>query len=288
MIAGYHGYNVDILTLRQRFAPSVRGATLKWLIAAADQIGLIGRPLKLPLDEIPNLHMPAILHWNLNHFVVIERVRGNKALIHNTDGRSRWYDFDEISDHFTGIALELRPADDFEPAEMRQRLRLSQLWHRMTGFKRALLQTIVLSIVMQAFVLASPFYMQVAIDRAIPALDSNLLAVLALGFGLFTLINVAASLMRSFVLLSAGTSLSLGVAANIARKLFRLPVAWFERREVGDILSRFQSIAPIKQALTEGTVAALLDGTLALLTMVVSSSYSPLLALIAIAAFALY
>ena len=288
MVAGYHGLDIDLGTLRRRFQPSLRGASLKSLIAIADQIGLAPRAVKLPLDKLADLHLPAVLHWDMNHFVVLERVKGGRALIHNPDGSSKWYAFDELSGHFTGVALELRPADDFERGNQRQRLKLSQLWRRMTGLKRALAQTLVLSLVMQAFVLASPYYMQVAIDSALPALDRDLLVVLALGFGLFTLINAGASLLRSFVLLSAGTSLSFGVASNIARRLFRLPVSWFEKRHVGDILSRFQSIRPIQEALTQGAVAALLDGVLAVLILAVMFFYSASLTLIALAAFALY
>lgn len=126
----------------------------------------------------------------------------------------------------------------------------------MTGFKRSLVQTLVLSLVMQAFVLLSPYYIQVAVDQALPALDVDLLADLALGFGFFTLVNVAASLLRSLVLLSAGTPLSFGITANLARRLFRLPVAWLEKRHVGDVLSRFQSVAPLQQALTQGAIAS--------------------------------
>ena len=133
--------------------------------------------------------------------------------------------------------------------------------------------------------LASPYYMQVAVDQALPALDRDLLTVLALGFGLFTLVNVGATLLRSFVLLSAGTSLSFGIASNIARKLFRLPVSWFEKRHVGDVLSRFQSIQPIQDALTKGAIAASVDGVLAVLTLVIMFFYSVKLALVAIVAF---
>jgi ATP-binding cassette subfamily B protein RaxB len=288
MVAGYHGLDIGLATLRRRFAPSLRGASLKALISMADRLGLSPRPVKLPLDQLANLHMPAVLHWDLNHYVVLEQIKGGRALIHNPDGRSRWYGFDELSKHFTGVALELRPAEDFEPVRQRERLKLSQLWRRITGLKRALVQTLALSLVLQAFVLASPYYMQVAIDQALPALDRDLLTVLAVGFGLFTLINGGASLLRAFVLLNAGTSLGFGIASNVARRLFRLPVAWFEKRHVGDVLSRFQSITPIRQALTEGAVAALLDGTLALFTLGVMFFYSPTLAMIALTAFGLY
>lgn len=288
MVAGAFGLEIDLGTLRRRFQPSMRGASLKSLVGMADQLGLSSRAVKLPLEELKNLQTPAILHWDLNHFVVLEVVRRGKALIHNPDGRSNWLSLAQVSDHFTGVALEVRPADNFETGEHRERLKLSQLWRRMTGLKRALVQVLVLSLVMQAFVLLSPYYMQVAIDSALPALDKSLLAVLALGFGLFTIVNGGASLLRSFVLLSAGSSLGYGVGSNIARRLFRLPVSWFEKRHVGDILSRFQSVTPIQQALTQGAVAALIDGALAIFIIALMMFYSIKLTLIALTAFVLY
>jgi ATP-binding cassette, subfamily B, bacterial CvaB/MchF/RaxB len=288
MVANYHGLDVDLGTMRRRFAPSMRGAALRSLIGLADKIGLTPRAVKLPLDQLANLHVPAVLHWDMNHYVVVECIKGAKVLIHNPDGRSTWMRLDELSNHFTGVALELRPSDNFETGKYRERLKLSQLWRRMTGMKRALVQVLVLSLVLQAFVLASPYYMQIAIDNALPALDNDLLSVLALGFGLFTLINAGASLLRSFVLLVAGTSLGFGLASNIARRLFRLPIDWFEKRHTGDILSRFQSITPIQNMLTQGAVASVVDGIMAILTLALMFWYSAKLAIIAIIAFLLY
>ncbi|MBB3033365.1 peptidase domain-containing ABC transporter [Alteriqipengyuania lutimaris] len=288
MVANYHGLDTDLGTMRRRYSPSMRGAPLRALINLADQIGLTPRAVKLPLEELANLHMPAVLHWDMNHYVVIEAVKGGKALIHNPDGRSTWMPLQEVSDHFTGVALELRPSNDFERGSQRERLRMSQLWQSMTGLKRALAQILLLSLVLQAFALASPYYMQVAIDSALPALDNDLLTVLALGFGLFTLINVIASLLRSFVLLNAGTSVGYALATNIARRLFRLPIEYFEKRHTGDILSRFQSVVPIQNLLTQGAVAALVDGVMAIFTLAVMFYYSTLLAFIAVIAFVLY
>lgn len=288
MIANYHGLDVDLGTMRRRYAPSLRGAALKTLIGLADRIGLTPRAVKLPLEQLNKLHVPAVLHWDMNHYVVLERVKGDKALIHNPDGRSTWMQMTEVSDHFTGVALELRPSNNFQAGKQRERLKLSQLWQRMSGIKRALLQILVLTLVLQAFVLASPYYMQLAIDQALPALDNDLLTLLALGFGLFTLINAAASLLRSFVLLVAGTTVGFSLASNIARRLFRLPIEWFERRHTGDILSRFQSIGPIQELLTQGAAAALVDGIMAILTLILMFWYSAQLAAIALLAFALY
>lgn len=288
MIANFHGLNIDIGTMRRRFSPSLRGTALRSLIGLADKIGLTPRALKLPIEDLGYLQVPCILHWDMNHYVVLERVKDGKALIHNPDGRSHWMTIEELAVHFTGVALELTPSNSFETGTQRERLRISQLWRRMTGMKRALAQIFVLSVVLQLFVLLSPYYMQVAVDRALPALDHNLLAVLALGFGLFTIFDAAASFLRSFVMLVAGTRLGYGLASNITRRLFRLPIDWFEKRHSGDILSRFQSITPIQNMLTQGAVAALLDGALAILTLALMIWYSPLLTSIAVLAFVLY
>ncbi len=288
MIAGFHGLDIDLASLRRAAPVSERGMTLKGLMAVADQLGLSPRAVKAPLAALGELHLPAVLHWDMNHFVVLERAAARGVVIHDPASGSRTLTLEEASKHFTGVALELRPAADFQPADRRVRLRLWDLWTRITGLKRTLTQVLILSAVLQAFVLASPYYMQVAIDSALPALDGDLLLVLALGFGLFTLINAGATALRALVLLQVGAGLGYQIAANVARRLFRLPVAYFERRHVGEVLSRFQSIQPIRDALTQGVAAALVDGVMAALTLVLMFLYSPTLALVVLAAFGIY
>jgi ATP-binding cassette subfamily B protein RaxB len=292
MVANFHGLDIDLSVLRRHYAPSLRGAPIKSIMSVADDLGLTPRAVRSPLDEVPNLNMPAILHWNMNHYVVLERCKpgrkGFRALIHDPAGRSRWIDRDELSDQFTGVALELRPSENFERAEVRERLRLSQLWRRMTGWKRALAQTVILTLVLQLFVLASPYYMQLAVDSAVPANDKGLLNILAIGFALFALINAAVSVLRSYVLLNIGSAVGFGMAVNIARKLFRLRIDWFEKRHTGDILSRFQSILPVQQMLTTGALAALIDGAMAAFILLLMFYYSIGLTLVVLTAFALY
>ncbi|UWU19017.1 peptidase domain-containing ABC transporter (plasmid) [Rhizobium sullae] len=288
MIASFYGRQIDLATMRRRFTPSFRGAPLSSLIKIADQIGLLPRAVKLPLEALANLALPAILHWNMNHYVVIERVSGEKALIHDPAGRSEWLRMSEISEHFTGVALELRPNETFEKKTERTVLGWSQLWTRINGLGSSFLQVVVLSVVLQVYVLALPYFLQIGIDNALPALDHDLLSVLALGFGLFTLFNASASFLRSFVILAAGSALGFGIASNIARKLFRLPLDWFQKREVGDILSRFQSVEPIQKMLSEGVAGTLVDGLLALTTLAIMFFYSAKLALVALTAFVLY
>ena len=288
MVAGAHGLDIDLAALRHRFGVSARGAGLAEIMVAADALGLTPRPVKLPLGALGDLQLPAILHWDMNHFVVIERVASGRALIHDPASGTIWLAQDELSRHFTGVALELRPAAHFQPGRTRKRIGIGQLWSGVSGLKRALAQVVMLSLVLQAFVLATPLLMQIAIDRVLPGDDTGLLATLAIGFALFALISAAATGLRGLVLLHAGSALSFGISSNIARRLMRLPVDWFERRQIGDVLSRFQSVAPIQRALTEGAATALIDGMLAIVTLAVMLSYSPLLTAIPLAAFALY
>jgi ATP-binding cassette subfamily B protein RaxB len=288
MIANYWGHDFDLASLRRRFGISSRGVGLKSLMESADALGFAPRPLKVRLESLSAIQLPAILHWDMDHFVVLERVSKDKAYIVDPAQDGRWHDRESLSRHFTGVALELRPARDFQPQAEKKPLRLTQLWSGAVGLKRSIGQAAMLSLVLQAHVLASPYLLQLAVDEALPALDVQLMTLLALGFGLFALVAATASLLRGYVLLSAGTALSFGIASNVARRLMRLPVDWFEKRSVGDILSRFQSVIPIQRLLTESAAAALIDGVLAILTFALMLVYSPLLTLIPLASLILY
>jgi len=288
MVANWHGHDVDLNSLRQRFGVSARGISLRQLMQTADAMQFLARPLKLDLNGLQMLHLPAILHWDMNHFVVLERVEKRRAHIVDPAGTARWYEFDELGRHFSGVALELRPSHDFQPVQTRKTLRFRELWSGITGFRRALAQTIILSIVMQLWILATPYYLRTAVDEALPAFDENLLITLGLGFAALALIGAGAALLRKFLLLSSGAALSYGITSNLARRLFRLPIAWFEKRKVGDILTKFQSVQPIQRFLIESAPLALIDGLLSVLTLVMMLVTAPQLAFVTLGGLIVY
>lgn len=283
MIANHWGHDLDLASLRRRFGTSTRGMTLRQVMQTADSLGMAPRPLKQPLEALDKLALPAILHWDLNHYVVIERFVKGRAYVVDPAGSTSWHDHASLSRHYTGVALEMRPAAGFKPQSERANLRLSNLWSKSTGAGKAISQILLLSFAMQAYALASPYFLQIAVDQVLPTSDGDLLVVLAMGFLLFGLFAAGATLLRSFTLLAAGTALSFGITANVARRMMRLPTAWFEKRSVGDVLSRFQSVLPVQQLLVERAPAALIDGILAMLTLGLMLLYSPLLSLIPIA-----
>ncbi|WP_294300791.1 peptidase domain-containing ABC transporter [uncultured Sphingomonas sp.] len=289
MVAGYHGHRVNLSGLRLHFPTSIKGATLEQLMAIAAQLELAPRPVRLELEELPELQLPAILHWDLNHFVVLESVKpGKSATILDPAVGRRVLPMGEVSKHFTGVALELAPTASFQPVEARRTTRLSDLWSRMTNFRGALAQVITLSAVMQFTALLTPFYIQIAIDEAFPQADTNLLLLLMLGFGAVYVLGAVTQALREWVMLSLGQSLSFHMGGNVVRHLIRLPLAYFERRHIGDLMSRIGSIQPIQQLLAHGIASVVIDAALVVTTIVVMVFISPILSAIVIGSTLLY
>lgn len=292
MIAGHHGLKTDMTAIRQRFTLSLKGTTLKALMQIAEQIGFSARPLRAEIAHLGDVRTPAILHWDLNHFVVLTRVRaglrGRRFHVHDPAKGARVLGEAEISRHFTGVMLELIPSERFRPRREKSKLRISQLWSKMSGLWRSLRSVLLLSIVLQVVALAMPFYLQLGVDTAFPSFDTDLLKMLALGFGGLVLINMLTSWLRSVILVTLGSALSYQVVVNLYRHLLHLPLPWFEKRHVGDIISRFGSTRPIAELLSRGLIAAIIDGVMALLTLALMFVYSPMLAGMALAAWALF
>ncbi len=292
MVAGYHGHKVDLATLRRRFTISLKGATLKVLMKIADDLGFNARALRAEPQDLGELPLPAILHWDLSHFVVlvgISRRLGKLSYrIHDPAHGELDLTAAELSAHFTGVVLELTPSERFQRKNEVAKLQLSQLWTRATGLKRTLVQVAMLSFVLQLVALAMPFFMQTAIDTVLPAFDADLIIVLAFGFAALVIVQMITGWLRAWVLLGLGTALGYQVVVNLFRHMMRLPLPWFERRHVGDVISRFGSTQPIVTMLTQGLMAAVLDGVMALMTLGLMLLYSAKLAAIAVVALLLY
>ena len=120
MVAGYHKYNTDLRTLRGQFQISLKGARLVDLIQIATRMDLETRAVKLQLDDLKQLKLPCILHWDFNHFVVLKKVSGKTVTIHDPAAGIRKLSFAEASKSFTGVALECWPNTHFKPKEEKQ------------------------------------------------------------------------------------------------------------------------------------------------------------------------
>ena len=288
MVSGYHGQRTDLATLRRRFSISQYGATLAQLIGIANALGLASRPLRLDLEDLPQLRTPCILHWNLNHFVVLKKATGRGIVIHDPATGQRQVSMDEVSRCFTGVALELWPSASFRPAAPPPSIRFRDLIGRVDGLLGAGTQVLVLAVALEVFALVSPFYLQWVIDHVLLSADRDLLTTLALGFGLLLILQQLFTALRGWLLLHIGTHLSLQWQANVFAHLLRLPVAYFERRHLGDIVSRFGAVDEIRRQLTASFFSALIDGLMAGVTLAMMFLYSPPLAWLAVGVMVAY
>jgi ATP-binding cassette subfamily B protein RaxB len=288
MIAAYHGLKTDLQSLRQRFSISMRGATLAHLVRFAGQMEFSCRPLRIEMEDLPYLKTPCILHWDMTHFVVLARATSRRLVIHDPAMGLRKLSYTQADSHFTGVAMELTPTPAFRPHDDSHPLRFRDLAGHVSGLKRALVQIFVLAALLEGLAVVSPLFLQLAVDKVAAAYNPGLLTVLGLGFMLLVVLQSAVGGIRSWVTLYFGTSLKLQWYANIFSHLVRLPVAFFEKRYFGDLLSRFEAAESIQRTLTNNFVESLLDGIISISILIVMFIYSAKLAIVVALSVALY
>lgn len=274
MVFSFHGHRTDVGELRRRYSFSLKGATLAHLITIANGLGFTTRPLRLEMEDLPKLACPAILHWDLNHFVVLKAVYRRHVVIHDPARGSRQLKLAEVSKHFTGVALELYPGHGFQAKAAPD---IPGIWSLLGGFhgmRGALTQILVFSLALEAFAIISPFFTQLVVDQVLVNRDTDLLTVLGIGFGLLAIINVTVTALRGWVVAYLGSHVQFHSAAALMLHLVGLPLDFFAKRHIGDVVSRFNSMSTIQHTMTSGLIEALVDGVMVIFTIGVMLFYS--------------
>jgi ATP-binding cassette subfamily B protein RaxB len=288
MIAGYHGQHVELAELRRRNGLATSGATLLDLTRIAETLQLSSRPLRVELAELRALTLPCVLHWEMQHFVVLTRVDSRGLVIHDPGAGVRTVAMSEASAKFTGVALELMPSPGFRARAPVPSMRLMDVMGHVVGVRQTLGVLFVLALALEGFAILGPMFMQWVVDHALVAADLELLTILALGFGLVALVQVVLKAMRGWTLMSITASLSLQGKSNLFSHLTRLRSSFFESRHLGDIVSRFGSLSVIQRALTTDLIETVLDGIMVLVTGVIMLMISPTLAAVVLVGAAAY
>tara|TARA_R110000868_G_scaffold11516_7_gene56428 strand:- start:17607 stop:19646 length:2040 start_codon:yes stop_codon:yes gene_type:complete len=275
MIATKHGRRTTLPELRAKFSLSLKGMTLSHLIKSADSIGFVSRPVRCELSELGQLRLPAILHWDLNHYVVLSKSLKNSFVIHDPAKGIVTLTHSELSKHFTGVALELTTSPTFEKKTNVDILKIQDLWSRIEGFRGSIIRLFVLSAILQMFALIAPLINQIVVDESITKGDINLLQAVILGFSILLVAQVSISVLRGYISMYLGNSMTFQMESNLFRHLLRLPAEFFEKRHIGDIVARFGSLAPVQNLLASGVMGAALDGLMAIGTLVFMLVYAP-------------
>lgn len=288
MVAGHFGKHEKLSTLRSKYAISSKGATLAAVMQIATELGLGTRPLSLDIEHLSQLRTPCILHWNFNHFVVLVKVGAKEITIHDPASGIKRVGMAEVRKSFTGVALELWPNEGFELKQPVASVKLRSLMGKVIGLKRSMVQVLLLALALEVFALTNPFFIQWVIDEVMVSGDRDLLATLAIGFGVLMVIQQLVTGLRAWILLYMGTTLNIQWRSNVFTHLLRLPINYFERRSLGDVTSRFGAVDQIQRTLTTSFIEAILDGLMTIVTLVMMLLYSKWLALVAIITMTLY
>ena len=288
MVASYYGYEIDLPGMRRRASMSLKGATLRRVMDIAGQLALDTRALRLEIEDLAALKAPCLLHWDLDHFVVLKRAGAKEIVIHDPARGVQRLTWAKVSKHFTGVALELWPSARFKRARVREAISLRALSGQVHGLRRALTQILLLALALEVMVLAGPLYMQWVLDQVFPSADHQLLTVLGIGFLLLTVFQVGVTALRAWCITWISATVSVQWVNNLFGHLLRLPLAFFEKRHIGDVVSRFGSVQTIQKTLTTQFVGAVLDGLVSILTLVLMAFYNVPLTLLVVGTFALY
>ena len=288
MILGFHNASLSLRELRQRFPLSLKGANLARLIDVASKLGFVGRPLKLELKDLPRLKTPCILHWDLNHFVVLAKAGRFRATILDPAFGKRKLDYSEVSKYFTGIALELEPGHDFRPVKSEPAVSVRQLTGPIRGLWQALALILLISLALQAFMVLGPLYLQWVVDQVLVSGNRELLTVVGIGFGLLVLLRVGTHLLRGLIVVFLSNRLVFQWMGNVFGHLLRLPLDFYEKRHLGDVVSRMESVRAIQRTLTTSFVEAVIDGLMTIVTLFMMLLYSWKLAMVTMLAVVLY
>lgn len=288
MVASFHGHLTDLSAMRLRLSPSLKGVTLRHVSQVAEAMGLAARGVQVQLESLSKLTLPAVLHWDMNHFVVLTEVSRKHILVHDPARGRRKLTFAEASKHFTGIAMEFTPTASFRRVDEREKISAWQLFSVSGGLGGSVAQLVFLSLALEVFAIAMPFFLQLVVDRVLVGRDRELLTVLGIAFGALVIIQVLVTGVRAWVGVYLSTHFNMRLLTALFNHLLKLPLAWFEKRHIGDIVSKFRSVDVIQKTLSTTFVETFIDGVMVLLTVAVMAFYSARLTIIVVSAAALY
>ena len=274
MILAYHRQPVSLAELRARFMSKSGVMSIRELLEVAKTLSFAPRALRCEVQEIDHLELPAILHWGFDHYVVLKKVRRGSVIVHDPAIGIRQLSKSEFANHFTGVALELAPGEtvaDLTPTIAPRKFNYVGATEHVIP---ALVQVLILSCLLQMFTLITALYMQLIVDEVLIKHNVDLLTVLAAGFLGLAVITLVTRCLQEATGLFLSQKLSIQMASRLYCRLIHLKTSFFQSRHMGDIVSRFQSLAAIQDFVTNSVISMLLNVVLVVTTLGMMFFYS--------------
>lgn len=276
MICAYWGKHVPLEQMRVETGVSRDGCNAGNIMRAARRFGMECHGYRKEPESLKKLEMPCLIHWNFNHFVVLEGFKGEYAYLNDPAIGRRKLTMQELDEGFTGVVLTFKPTENFEKVKKENTL-LPLVMKRLHGQKEALAQLICLGLLLILPGLIMPVLSQLFLDEI---LGSGVVPWFGqfLGFMAATvLFQTLLGLYRSKLLLNMQNKLVLLSAREFLEKLFRLPVNFFDQRSAGDLVGRIENNDGVNSFITGNLAEIVLDIFVAIFYLILLLSYNPVM-----------
>lgn len=282
MVLSYYGRQTTISEIREKCGGGRDGLNALALVKAAQQYGLRARGLSLKQADFKQIDLPVIVHWQFNHFLVIERWSpASVDVIDPAHGRMR-LSAEEFEAGFTGVVIALEPGAHFQKKKALPQLSLSHYLGLMLRSKGLVAQILAASLLLQCFGLGVPLLTKGIVDQVLPAGLSNIMNLLGLGIIVLLASQLLASLLRSAVMVHLQARVDTQMMLGFFEHLLSLPYRFFQQRASGELVSRINSNAAIRDVLTGQMLSGLLDSALVVIYLAVLFWQSAVFALLVI------
>ncbi|QIR37000.1 ATP-binding cassette domain-containing protein [Tolypothrix sp. PCC 7910] len=258
MLGRYWGKRFSINRLRELANVNRVGVSLRGLATAAESIGFASRPVKASLDKLAQQPLPAIAHWEGNHYIVVYEVTKKQVIVGDPAIGQRTLTHTQFQSGWTGYALLLQPTVLFKESE-EANTPFWQLFELVKPHWLVLLEVFIASVFIQLFGLITPLFTQLLLDRVIVQGSTLTLTAVGCGLVIFGLFRVALNGLRQYLLDHTANRIGVALMVGFIKHTFRLPLAFFESRYVGDIVSRVQENQKIQRFLTGEALSIILD-----------------------------
>ncbi|MEA5598438.1 peptidase domain-containing ABC transporter [Rivularia sp. UHCC 0363] len=258
MVGRYWGKRFSVNRLRDIANVDRNGASLRGLAAAAESIGFATRPVKASLDKLAQQNLPAIIHWEGRHYIVVYKVTRHDVIVADPAIGQRTLTHAEFKAGWTGYTLLLQPTALLKDVKETS----TPFWQFFELAKPhwvVLLEVFIASVVIQIFGLVTPLFTQLLLDRVVVQRSNLTLTAVGLGLLIFSLFRVAMTGLRQYLLDHTANRVDLALIVGFISHTFRLPLNYFESRYVGDIISRMQENRKIQRFLTGEALSIVLD-----------------------------
>jgi ATP-binding cassette, subfamily B, bacterial len=278
MVLGYFGRRTPIFECRERCGIGRDGVTAQTIAQAARSYGLRVSAYSLEPADFNHVPLPAIVHWDFNHFVVVERWSPASVDIIDPGAGRRRLTSEEFDAGFTGVVLTLEPGVQFE---QQQRTEQPAWRHYLKyvlsapGTMGVLAQILGASLLLQVFGVVLPLFTKVLVDDLLPFQITNMITILGLGVAVLLLAQTVTSYLRATLLIYLEARLDARMMIGFFEHVLTLPFRFFQQRTTGDMLMRLGSNTMIREALTNQTASAVLDGALVLVYLAILLALEP-------------